>query len=55
MITLVASFEGTQVAAADIENIENLEVGLQDIIDQIVGTPYEHVELIIDIENYWKN
>lgn len=51
MITLQAVWQDTEIAIADLEDIENLEIGIQDILDQIIGTIYESVieEIIINV------
>lgn len=51
MITLQAVWNETEIAIADLEDIENLEIGIQDILDQIIGTIYESVieEIVINV------
>ena len=51
MITLQAVWQDTEIAIADLEDIENLEIGIQDILDQIIGTIYESVieEIVINV------
>lgn len=43
MITLQAVWNDTELAVAEIEDQENMDIGLEDILDQIRGTPYETI------------
>lgn len=43
MATLVAVWENTELAIAEIESLDYLREGIQDILDQILGTPYEEI------------
>ena len=48
MITLQAIWDNTELAVTEIEDMDNIDIGIQDILDQLEGTPYQ--EIIDQIE-----
>ena len=49
MITLQAVWEDTEIAIAEIDDMDNIDIGIQDILDQLVGTPYQSIIEEIEI------
>lgn len=43
MITLQAVWQDTELAVAVIEDMDDMDYGIDDILDQLVGTPYEAI------------
>ena len=52
MTTLVAVWDETELAVTEIESLENIDIGIQDIMDQITGTPYESIIDEMEIRIY---
>lgn len=48
MITLQAIWDNTELAVTEIEDVNDIDIGIQDILDQLDGTPYQ--EIIDQIE-----
>ena len=52
MITLQAIWDNTELAVTEIEDMDNIDIGIQDILDQLDGTPYQEIIDQIEIRIY---